>query len=108
MCTRTPGSPNGRSGQPGAAIAAHTEDIAQLAREIDILPNASAVRARLRPLSVTLSTLPERLKANATTMKDVNNIATLAEGLAERGDKFAAGGAYFRLYNAQFSQAATA
>lgn len=74
------------------AIAAHSQDIAQLARDIDVLPDASAVRARLRPLSVTLSTLPERLKANAATIKDVNNIATLAEGLAERGDKIASGG----------------
>jgi hypothetical protein len=74
------------------AIARHSEDIAALARDIDILPDASAVRARLRPLSTTLSTLPERLKANAATIMDVTGIATLASGLAERGDRFAAGG----------------
>jgi hypothetical protein len=74
------------------AIAAHSADIAKLALEIDILPDSSAVQARLRPLSMTLSSLPHRLKANASTIKDVNNIASLASGLAERGDKFAAGG----------------
>jgi hypothetical protein len=73
------------------AIAAHSADIAKLALDIDTLPDPSAVRARLRPLSMTLRSLPERLKANASTIKDVNTIAALASGLAERGDKFTAG-----------------
>ena len=74
------------------AIAGHSADVAQLAREIDQLPDASAVRARLRPLSATLSTLPERLKANAATIKEVDNVAALADGLAARSDTFATGG----------------
>jgi hypothetical protein len=73
------------------AIAAHSADIAKLALDIDTLPDSSAVQARLRPLSMTLRSLPERLKANASTIKDVNTIAALAGGLAERGDKFTAG-----------------
>ena len=76
-----------------AAIAAHSEDIGKLARDIKTLPDAAAVRARLRPLSVTLSALPERLKANAATINDVKGIATLAKELAERGDRFATDGA---------------
>jgi hypothetical protein len=74
------------------AITAHAEDIAKLAREIDHLPDASAVRARLRPLSNTLTELPQRLKAGAATIKEVNGISALARGLAERGDVLAAGG----------------
>lgn len=74
------------------AITAHAEDIGRLAQDIDTLPDASAVRARLRPLSQTLSSLPERLKANAATIRDVKEIAALAGGLAERSDGLAAGG----------------
>jgi len=74
------------------AITAHSEDIARLAREIDSLPDASAVRARLRPLFLTLTSLPERLKATAAIIKDVRGIAALASELAERGDRLAAGG----------------
>jgi len=74
------------------AIEAHALDIATLARDIEVLPDAAAVRSRLRPLSVTLSTLPERLKANAATIQDVNGIAALAIGLAESGERLAAGG----------------
>jgi hypothetical protein len=73
-------------------ITAHAEDIAGLARDIDILPDAAAVRARLRPLSQTLATLPERLKANATTVKDINGIAVLAADLGRRSDRLATGG----------------
>lgn len=76
------------------AIASHSEDIALLARDLNTLPDGSAVRARLRPLAMTLSTLPERLKANAATIKDVAHIATLADGLAERGERLAAGGIF--------------
>ncbi len=74
------------------AISSHAEDIGKLAQEIDVLPDASSVRARLRPLSRTLTDLPERLKAGAATVKEVNGIAALANGLAERGDTLAAGG----------------
>jgi len=74
------------------AITAHSEDIARLAQEIDSVPDASAVRVRLRPLIVTLSSLPERLKASAATIKDVNGFAALASDLAERGERLAAGG----------------
>jgi hypothetical protein len=74
------------------AIDVHSQDIARLAQDIDILPDAAAVRARLRPLSQTLTSLPERLKANAAAIKDVNGIVALASGLAERSEKLAAGG----------------
>ena len=74
------------------AITAHAADIATLAREIDHLPDVAAVRAHLRPLSHTLTELPERLKAGAATIKEVNGIAALANGLAERGDVLAEGG----------------
>ena len=70
------------------AIAAHSVEIAKLASEIDFLPDSAAVRARLRPLVVTLTTLPARLKANASTIKDVNNLTALAGELAERSDSF--------------------
>jgi hypothetical protein len=75
------------------AITAHSGDIVKLGLEIDSLPNAAAVRVRLRPLSQTLAVLPERLKANASTIKDVNKIAERAGELAQRGDRIAAGGA---------------
>jgi hypothetical protein len=75
------------------AITAHADDIAKLAREIDDLPDAAAVRVRLRPLSNTLTALPERLKAGAATVREVNGIAALANGLAGRGDTLSAGGA---------------
>ncbi|WP_428483604.1 hypothetical protein [Rhodopila sp.] len=74
------------------AIAAHSAEIARLTREIDSLPDAAAVRAILQPLSVTLNTLPARLKANTAMLKDVDAIGALATGLAERGDALAAGG----------------
>jgi hypothetical protein len=74
------------------AIASHSQDIADLAEDIDILPDAAAVRARLRPLSETLAMLPERLKANAATVRSVNALSTVASGLAERSDIVAAGG----------------
>lgn len=74
------------------AIGAHAEDIARLARDIDTLADAAAVRARLRPLSQTLASVPERMKANASTVKEVNRIADLAGDLAERSDRLAAGG----------------
>ncbi|MFL5285706.1 MAG: hypothetical protein ACJ8AW_33200 [Rhodopila sp.] len=74
------------------AIAAHVDDITKLARDIDILADAAAVRARLRPLSQTLATVPERMKASADTVKDVNRIADLAGNLAQRSDRLAAGG----------------
>ena len=74
------------------AIAAHSQDIAELAEDIDILPDAAAVRARLRPLSDTLAVLPERLKANAATVRSVNALSTLASGLAERSNVLAGGG----------------
>jgi hypothetical protein len=74
------------------AIAAHSEDVADLAQDIDILPDAAAVRARLRPLSETLAMLPERLKANAATVRSVNALSTLAAGLAERSNVITGGG----------------
>jgi hypothetical protein len=74
------------------AIAAHADDISKLAQDIDILPDAATVRARLRPLSQTLASVPERLKANASTVKDVNKIAEMAGNLAQRSDRLAAGG----------------
>jgi hypothetical protein len=74
------------------AIAAHSQDIAELAEDIDILPDAAAVRARLRPLSETLAVLPERLKANAATVRSVNALSTVASGLAERSDILTGGG----------------
>jgi hypothetical protein len=75
------------------AITSHSQDITLLARDLNILPDGPAVRARLRPLAITLGSLPERMKANAATIKNVAHIAALAEGLAERADKLAAGGA---------------
>jgi hypothetical protein len=77
------------------AIASHANDIGMLAQDIDILPDASAVRARLRPLSQTLASMPERLKANADTVKEVSEVSKIAElagSLAQRSDKLAAGG----------------
>jgi hypothetical protein len=74
------------------AISAHSDEIGRLAREIDTLPDATAVRVRLRPLSETLAALPERLKANAAAVKDIHGIAELAGGLAERSVKLSAGG----------------
>nr|WP_294520055.1 hypothetical protein [uncultured Rhodopila sp.] len=76
----------------GRAIAAHSRDIAELAGDIDILPDAAAVRARLRPLSETLAILPERLKANAETIRSVNALSTFASGLAERSAVLGKGG----------------
>jgi hypothetical protein len=74
------------------AIAAHSQDVADLAGEIDVLPDAAAVRARLRPLSETLAVLPERLKANAATVRSVNALSSVASGLAERSDVLSGGG----------------
>ena len=74
------------------AIAAQSQDIAELAEDIEILPDAAAVRARLRPLSETLAVLPERLKANAATVRSVNALSTVASGLAERSDVLGGGG----------------
>jgi hypothetical protein len=74
------------------AIGAHADDISLLARDIHALPDAAAVRARLRPLSNTLSQLPERLKASAVTAREVGDIAALALGLGARADRLATGG----------------
>ena len=74
------------------AIAAHANDITRLTRDIDILADAAAVRTRLRPLSQTLAAVPERLKADTNTIKDVNRIADMAGSLAQRSDRLAAGG----------------
>jgi hypothetical protein len=74
------------------AIAAHAQDVAKLAEDIDILPDAASVRARLRPLSETLAMLPERLKANAATVRSVNALSTAAADLAERSEILTGGG----------------
>jgi hypothetical protein len=74
------------------AIAAHADDITKLARDIDILADTAAVRARLRPLSQTLAIVPERMKAGTNTVKEVSRIAALAGNLGQRSDRLAAGG----------------
>jgi hypothetical protein len=74
------------------AISAHSEDIAKLAQELDHLADAAAVRLHLKPLSETLAVLPDRMRANAATIKDVQGIAGLANGLAERSGRLAKGG----------------
>jgi len=74
------------------AITAHANDIATLARDFDTLPDAAAVRARLRPLAVTLNTLPERLKASNAMMADITGIGVRANALAVDGEALAAGG----------------
>jgi hypothetical protein len=74
------------------AIAGHAGTIAALAHEIDTYPDMAAVRTALRPLSVTLGTLPDRMKANGAMMQEIEGIGRLAEGLAVRGDALAVGG----------------
>jgi len=77
-----------------AAIAAHSTDIAKLGGEMDHLLDANAVRAYLRPLTATLSILPERLKANNAMIEDVTALAVSAGGLSERAAKLTGVGRY--------------
>ncbi len=73
------------------AIGAHAEEIAALAQDVGTLPDAAAVRARLRPLSTTLASLPQTLRAEGgEAIREVAALSGKAEGFAARAEALVA------------------
>ncbi|MFC7475191.1 hypothetical protein ACFQS7_12555 [Dankookia sp. GCM10030260] len=74
------------------ALGGHAADLAALAQQRDGAEDPAAIRARLRPLVVTLDALPTRLKASRERTAEVGALAVRAQAAAARAGALAAGG----------------
>lgn len=83
----------GRDALLGQAVAdalySHAKDLTALANDMQALPDAAAVRARLRPLAQTLVAVPERLKASESNTEDLALVAVRAADFAARSASLA-------------------
>ena len=73
------------------ALGGHAADLAALAQQREGAEDPAAIRARLRPLVVTLDALPTRLKASRERTAEVGALAARAREAAARAGALAAG-----------------
>jgi hypothetical protein len=78
------------------ALGGHAADLAALAQQREGAEDPAAIRARLRPLVVTLDALPTRLKASRERTAEVCALAARAREAAARAAGLAADGSVGR------------
>jgi hypothetical protein len=75
------------------ALGGHAADLAALAQQREGAEDPAAIRARLRPLVVTLDALPTRMKASRERTAEVGVLAARAREAAGRASALATGDA---------------
>lgn len=74
------------------ALGGHAADLAALAQQREGAEDPAAIRARLRPLVVTLDALPTRMKAGRERTAEIGALAARAREAAGRASELATGG----------------